>query len=317
MSYEFDISSVPPLIAAIVVSIIIFFLLKSRRKEKNTPEETIIFLLLLFSLLIWDIGEAFFSGATDYNTAMFWARISNTGLVMLPGLLLHFTVIYPVEKEGYRRHRYLFLASIYWPGLILAASILFTKAFFNLHHDPTSPFRWDYQPRIFYLVFMLYFFSYIIGSILMLFNSFKYIRDSNVKRQTKFMMAGLVLFIILIYFDDNISKILVSNLADSLITLSLAVFFAIAAFKYNLMDIQVIVEKSIAYSSISVIMATIFVIISEGLENLVSAINIFNMDPIVSQIVAALVVSFTVDPIQHRVKKWADGIFDVKSFEED
>ena len=315
MGYVFGIETIPPFLGAALVMFILFVFLKKRYRQGPMSTDNNLFFLLLLSLLIWDVGDGLLAASTDYATGMFWARLSNIGLVFLPALLLHFTIIYPIVKEGYRRYRYIYLVFFYTPAALFTIIIAFTKAFFDLVPG-SEGVLWEYELRLFGSLFAIYFLAYMVGAIFMLYNSFKYIDDSDVKRQSKFMMTGLVSFLALIVFEGDISTLLhlPVNAIDSLVTFVLAVFFSIAAFRYNLMDLQILLEKSIAYSAISLSIAVMFVVVDEVLEYIIGGL-FPDVNAMVSNIIAALIVSFTMDPLKDRIKSWADRIFEVSSFQ--
>jgi hypothetical protein len=102
---------------------------------------------------------------------------------------------------------------------------------------------------------------------------------------------------------------------DCVLTLLIVGFFTAAVLKYDILEFHMIIEKSIAYLTLSIIMAAIFVAVSELLEYGLQELVAPGSESPFTGIVAALVVAFSFRPIERKIKGLADKIFpELKSF---
>ncbi len=309
MGYSFDVYSIPSFFALGLILFLTYILLKKRVMEhKKLDRETRIFAVLLMAIFFWTLGDVMFYAAPDERSMILWAKISNAGLVVIPTALLHFTLTYPSEKEWFSKRKDLFLSAMYGLALGWVVLVLTTMQFIAGANAETR----NMEVGVFAFLFVFIYFP-----IIMLFassqinKSRKEVENQDVQRQAKFMLLGLLstLFFLLIFIPFITPALRIpAHAADAFSGFLLALLFAVAAFKYNLMDLEIILEKSIAYSSISIIIAAIFVVVGEILEGVfVSIIGWKGSD--IPGIMSALVVAFTIDPVKTKVEKAADRIF--------
>ena len=171
--------------------------------------------------------------------------------------------------------------------------------------------NFGYRQGDFYMVLILLFFVYIIGSLGYFFKEYLMPKNVRIKKQIRFMIIGLILIISLILFQMVMESIGLETLrifGDSILTLMISLFFAVAVLKYNLMDVQVIIKKSLTYSIIVLIIAILFTIVGESLEFLTGKL-LPEVGELVSNIIAALIVSLSFSPVINYTKKLFNKIF--------
>jgi len=171
--------------------------------------------------------------------------------------------------------------------------------------------NFGYRQGDFYMVLILLFFVYIIGSLGYFFKEYLMPKNVRIKKQIRFMIIGLILIISLILFQmvmENIGLETLRIFGDSILTLMISLFFAVAVLKYNLMDVQVIIKKSLTYSIIVLIIAILFTIVGESLEFLTGKL-LPEVGELVSNIIAALIVSLSFSPVINYTKKLFNKIF--------
>ena len=171
--------------------------------------------------------------------------------------------------------------------------------------------HFGYAQGDFYLVLILLFFVYIIGSLGYFFKEYLMPKNVKIRKQIRFMIIGLILIISLILFQMVMESIGLGTLrifGDSILTLLISLFFAVAVLKYNLMDVQVIIKKSLTYSIIVLIIAILFTIVGESLEFLTGKL-LPEVGELVSNIIAALIVSLSFSPVINYTKKLFNKIF--------
>ena len=79
----------------------------------------------------------------------------------------------------------------------------------------------------------------------------------------------------------------------------------IAIFRYHLYEIDVIINRTLVYGALTVVMATIFQSIDATLHYLL--VTLAHVHSLPGSIVAALVVGALFDPVRHRIQRFVDG----------
>ncbi|UCH90241.1 MAG: hypothetical protein JSV49_06285 [Thermoplasmata archaeon] len=159
-----------------------------------------------------------------------------------------------------------------------------------------------------YIIFILFFLSFIIVAILNILNRLMKAEDPKERAQMSYLSAGLIfiLFFILSYYF--VGAFVSVRVLDGILTITMALFFAIAVLKYNLMDIELIIKKSLFYSIIFIMIALIFVVIGEGMEYFIGTVLMLGSG-LMPNIVAAFIVAIVFIPLTKQVKRFTDWIF--------
>ncbi len=168
--------------------------------------------------------------------------------------------------------------------------------------------NYDYVPQVLYLLLILVFFIYILGAIINLIRQYLKLTIDKEKKQTAYLSVGLIFIIVFIISYSFVGPYVSVAILDSILTITIAFFFAVAVLKYNLMDIQVIIKRSLFYSMIFLIIAFIFVIVGEVMEYLIGTLIESTLE-IVTNIISALMVAMIFIPATKYVQKFTDFLF--------
>ena len=79
----------------------------------------------------------------------------------------------------------------------------------------------------------------------------------------------------------------------------------IAIFRYRLYEIDIIINRTLVYGALTVVMATIFQSIDAALHYLL--VTLAHIHSLPGSIIAALVVGALFDPVKHRIQQFLDG----------
>ncbi len=169
-----------------------------------------------------------------------------------------------------------------------------------------------YIPGPLYTVLVLAFFIYIISTLGFFFKKYLVKRNPRFRKQIKFMIVGLLLIVLMILLGPILPEVLglawLPILWDSLLTLVISLFFAVAVLKYNLMDIQLIIKKSLTYSMIVLMIAMLFTVVGESLEFVIGKL-LPKVSELLSNIISALIVSISFMPMINYIKKLFNKLF--------
>lgn len=86
------------------------------------------------------------------------------------------------------------------------------------------------------------------------------------------------------------------------------VFFGYAIFKYRLMDIELVVRRSLVYSLVTASIAAVYILVVYGVGNFI-AYAFGTEEDSVANVLALVVIAFTFEPIKQRIQGWIDRFF--------
>lgn len=307
--YEFRPLSVPSLIASIASLLLGIYIIN--RNPRDTPSQ--VFTLLMGSCVLWGFGEAMMQSNTNLELALFWSKISNTGVIFLPIFLLHFVLISPRMRIKSLNSK-LFLIILYLPSIFFLVLIYFTDMFFTIELKNNEVI---YGTGLFYTIFFIFFFMYLIASVIILLLTYMNPLSDSEKNPSKYLTTGIILIMLLLLSDIILAMFFgeLGILLDSIVILIIAAFFTAAVLKYDILEFHLIIEKSVAYVSITLIIVSLFIIVGQLLQDFVGRLISPDSQSPIPGIISALVVSFSFDPLKDKVQYLADKMFPVKSFE--
>jgi hypothetical protein len=160
-----------------------------------------------------------------------------------------------------------------------------------------------------YIILIMFFMAVMIIAILNILNRLMKADNARERAQMSYLSGGLIFIIFYIlsyYFLGNFIPV---RILDGFLTIIIALFFAIAVLKYNLMDIELIIKRSLFYSIIFLVIASIFVVIGEGMEALIGNVIMGGSESLAPSILSAMIVSFIFIPMTKQVKRFTDWLF--------
>jgi hypothetical protein len=181
------------------------------------------------------------------------------------------------------------------------------ESIFLENGDGDQKLIFNYVAGSLYLLLMIYFFGFIILSIANFFIYYRSVDDSSIKASIKFLIAGLIAIMVFILSPLVLASFIPAIILDSAIALIIAIFFTVAVLKYNIVDIKLILRKSMFYSAASVIVVIIFVIVEEGMEMIFS--NFAFSGSVFSGIIAAFVALIIFSVVKKGLRNQTDKLF--------
>jgi signal transduction histidine kinase len=221
---------------------------------------------------------------------------------LVPSIFIHFTYVFPNDEQ--RKHKEIFLS--YGISFILAAglSIVFILAV------RSSGSYWINSYIRYFNVFRIF----VIGSILFaIFNFIRIYRKTEIeveKKKLKWILYGFVVgpgsyivFWVLphLFFGQGL---LPEPLVIILFT-AVPITFTIAIVKYHLMNIDLIINRSVVYA---LVIASLIVIYAFYLVFITNLLNLPFSDKY-SSVAAGVIVALLFQPVRMQVQKFVDKKF--------
>lgn len=218
-------------IPAIIVGPLV--LLKSRKKVN------LIWAAFLTSVVWWGLGIYKFSTAGTYENTLFWLKITEVGVILIPVFLVHFVVSF------LNLNRRFLIGISYFIGILFIYVNLFTDLFINKLYFVFDQFYYPIATP-FYAAFIVFFISSVVYSIYELNRVYE--KSIGIKRaQIKYLILSFF-----VGFSGGLSSFPLIYKINIYPAWNGTIFVAVlmvsyAMLRYRLMDIRIAIRKAIFY----------------------------------------------------------------------
>lgn len=196
--------------------------------------------------------------------------------------------------------------------------VWFKITLFVLSAALTAPFLLGLAARLPFSVVQVLastpFLFFIVGLILFVYSYFKLVQPDRRKKFKPILQAvaiGLATIIYIVAIQASNPFVIFTNpilLMPGFLLVGVPVAFGYSIFRYRLMDIDLIVKRSLLYGMIMALFAAIYLGFVFGIGSLLSAM-IGKSENEVLNVVAFLVIAFAFNPVKQRAQEWIDRIF--------
>ncbi len=216
-------------------------------KQKNIKA---IFLSFAISVAVWNFGVYKIATANNPEDALFWWRSSYIGVIFISVFFLHFVYLFLEDKKRKLLYIAYFLAFFFL--LILYSDLFMSRVVWRF-----SSFYYLLSTGYFYPVFVFLWFGEVFYAHYKLLRAYK--KSSALKKEQikYFFLAMIVGFsggatCFLPIFNINIYPIM---------NFTIALYPAIMAYavvKHNLMDVRLVIQRSLIYSILFAIIIALY-----------------------------------------------------------
>jgi signal transduction histidine kinase len=253
-----------------------------------------------------------FSSTTIINQGLYFFKA--TWLSVLPGvlyylfyplapaLLLHFTLI--LTKRNLNKS----VSFIYLPAFIFAGALISLFLYSVLH---SSIVHYRYYQSVYY-IFRFYMVIYVITTVFLLIFGFRRASMAEERAQIKWIFFGLFVGIgpfIFLYQLPQLFKSapLISDEFSNVFFIFLPLAIAFAIIRFKLMDIELIINRSLVYSFLTIFTVGMYLFSVRFLHELVS--QLANIQEAVVAAVAALAAAAAFHPARRKIQNFVDKSF--------
>ncbi|MEI7812197.1 MAG: SpoIIE family protein phosphatase [Ignavibacteria bacterium] len=186
------------------------------------------------------------------------------GSLILPFLMIHFFMIFPrpfkgIEKKWVKR-------SLYFVPLALFAQSLVFKAFFLYFN-----FKPDIYFKLISVLNIFFFCGFGAGLFLLLINYFR-IKSREERKPLNIIVISYIIGILAITYTFFIASVIADTIYNSpeffmpiILVALIPVAFGYSIFKYQLMDVSMVIKNTIMYGVATIAIATLYFITVYGL----------------------------------------------------
>jgi len=277
-----------------------FFIVFQNKKNKVN----ISFGLFAITVALWIFTNFMAEISSGGFSLIFWNRAAIVPAAFLPFILLHFSTIFPMRIKTWSRNIWLILSL---PILIIVALAPTTL---NIESVEVTSQGQNIVFGPLYNFLFVYFISYIVAA---LYNLYKNFRQSVgiQKLQLRYLFWSLSVSLLFGAITNLILPVLGSSLFVAFGPLSPIIFVGFTSYaivRHRLLDIEVIIRRSLVYSTLLAILIAMY-------SGLVFVLNSFFLPgetgvfPRVTDVIAIILVAFTIDPLRRIIERSTDKVF--------
>lgn len=226
----------------------------------------------------------------------------NFSYALAPVYFFHFTLTFPEKKNLISPP---VIRYIYWFAFLLG---LGTSIIFYFYSATLSEFWLKTYGDVFNLL-RLFLIVGVIASIIIFYHSLKTTREESERKKLLWVLYGFLIGPLSFIFLWSVPYLLFSKsfLPEEIIIFlvaALPISFAIAIIKYHLLDIYIIIKRSLVYS----ILLGIVVIFYLAIFSIIT-LTIKGVDDTIPGIVAASAIALSINPLRIKIQKIVDKKF--------
>ncbi len=281
-----------PLISAVfVLSLGIFVFLKNKKSKLN-----IIFFLLSISFIVWFFSTfMMFISQTD-KQAVFWDRTVYLGVIFIPILMYHFSLVFSKAKNNKKLYLGYLLTFIF---VILSRTDYFVAGLFK--------YEWGVHTKAMLLhhFFLIYFSTYLF---FFYYNIYKHYRKTKIgieRNQAKYIFIAFLVLLSgsLAYLPAYGVGIYPFAYLSGMV---FVVILAYAILKYRLMDIRIVAKKSTVFTTLVMIITAAYVLAAFLLSWVIFGGIYTFKSQIITGLIVAILVALGFRPFYNWLKKITD-----------
>jgi len=223
---------------------------------------------------------------------------------LAPALMLHFSFFFSKSKAKIKKF---FIYLTYLPGLIFA--VIFEVLFlYSSLKFSMSTFR-AYQAA--FLAFRAYLVLFLLLTIFHLIQNYRKAALEEERARIKWIFYGLFVGLGPFIFIYNLPQILgmnplISEEFSTVFFVFIPLAFAFSIIKFRLMDIELVINRSIVYSILTIFTVGVYLLSVGFLQNVFS--KIFIRQGTIS-LIAALASAIAFNPARKKIQEFVDKTF--------
>jgi signal transduction histidine kinase len=261
-------------------------------------------------LFYW--GGLFFSSALIINGGFYCLR--DEWISHIPGIL--FYVFYPLSAAVLLHFSLTFfkpklggvVTFVYLPAALY--SCLWNYFYLSASLTGSIEMYRKYQVVVFY--FRILVVIYIMLSFIALFLGYKRSRLEEEKAQVKWILYGLILGMGPFVFLYQLPRVLLKHpfISEELMGVFfvfIPIAFSFSIVRFNLMNIELVINKSLVYSILTIFTVSLYLISIQAIRGLF--VNFISMQPTAVSLIGVLVAAVAFHPARKKIQEFVDRSF--------
>lgn len=265
--------------------------------------------LVFFGMTIFIIGWSYSNYYAEFtvgNTQLFLTRLTYIMSIGLASTFFTFSLIFP--KQNRNNYKLVTLVNSFFAFLVMA---LFLTRLMVDRVEVSGGNITIYNGNFFPL-FLIFFGADVLIALIVLIR--KYFKAQGAeKTQIQYIFLGTFLVAIFASLANIVIPIVTSNWVSSrygpLTTIFFVGFTSYAIIRHRLMDIRVVVARSVSYTILLTILASFYGSVIFLAQTFLFPDTTYSTPQIILQIILAVIMVFTFQPLRRWITKVTDKIF--------
>lgn len=279
-----------PFICFSCYCILLIVLLGSRKKNKVAKYYT----FYIIAMIVWSFGS-FIMRTNIYPGPLFWNRILCVGLISMPVIFYHFTLVLTDTTTQKVKLYFGYLTAVIlliynFLGFIMKEAYAINNVFYYTLGPLAS-------------VMAIWSLCYILLAFL---NILEKVKKGEIPfSRVRFILYGIILVLAggLLNLSPSFGKYPIDIISNTIN----AIFIGYSIYKYKFLQIKLIVKKGIAYSLYTLSLSGLYIVIVFVVEEVMS--NIIGYNTIASALIIAVLLGFVFQPIKNAIQHGIDRFF--------
>jgi signal transduction histidine kinase len=230
-----------PLLALVLNLVLLGSALAPDRRSARSR----VFACFVAALAVWNLGVLGLRSTGSPETALLWERFLHIGVIALPALFYHYVVVFLDRRPDRMLVAGYVIGAMFWLASVTPAFV-----------DGVTPTVWGFMPVAgpLYPLFFLYFNAYLIVGLHRLLHARRSMTSSFMRNRTLLVVAGVVVslgggILDLARFIFRWDWLYPPGIPTNAV---FALALGIAILRYRLMDVRLLVKRSLVYVLTSV-----------------------------------------------------------------
>lgn len=282
---------------AIVLAVIVY-------TSNHKKSENLILVGFILCVAIWIVCSFLADTSNNVATVIFWSKFALVGPAFVPPLLLSFALVFPQKNSWFNWKKQ---ALLFVPSLVIAG---LSPTSLNVESAKPTNLGADVTPGVLYSIFALIFLLYVGLSLIFLVRNYRRSKSLQ-KQQVLYVITGVTISSVLAVVTNvflviaGISSLGVLGPPSFLFFIGLTSY---AIVRHRLLDVRLVVARTIAYSTLVLIIAVFYISSTLLLTNF-----LFKTTTSTGQLALysalTLIVAFTFQPLRRFLETTTDKIF--------
>jgi signal transduction histidine kinase len=252
------------------------------------------------AIAIWGLGAFKIASTHDFQTALIWMKIAHVGIILIPVLFLHFANSFFENKNRTVVIASYLLALFYLFLLVTNHLVVRMELIFNSFYYPA-------YPSFLYVLFFLLWGLSVFYTYFLAYSNFQQTTSEIKRNQIKyFFLATTTGYIGGITNFFPVFDIHIYPYGNFLVAL-FPITMTCVILKYNLMDMTIVIRRSLIYSSLVTIITLIFLIVVLISEHFFHGVMRYHS--VAFSILTASIIALIFSPLKNRIQNLVDRAF--------
>ncbi len=255
------------------------------------------FAMYLFAATVWSLSSAMAHFDLGHSQTYFWGKM--LVIAGTPMMVFYYHFVRRFTNKSIDKWAYLGYAVVTALIILTSTGIILRDAYFvngQLHMDYVS-----------HITDVLLFinFSYMVGAAITLIRFYRSSHDSTDRTRTVYLLIGITAFAI--FGATKAYPALFEYPLDYIGGVINALVITYAIFKYQLLDIKLVLRKGLVYSSLTILLTTVYLILLYAIQMFFQ--NRLGYTSLAIALVVALTIAVLFNPARNFIQKWMDRLF--------